>query len=334
MSGTFDDQWLCERLLLPESDDTADAILSLYKDKTVVASPSPLESLYTVVPDSRAATSGDASIERSLQEQFGLTLNELASYHEEQLLGRVRTFWSLNHSWALGPWAQQLLPPRKTRPLVLHFDAHDDLAAPKIGLTSRNGVFHAPVGGSLLDLADASTVEEFVLRGFIGIGSFIAPLLHSIPALDIVHIATESPAAIVEYDLALERRSETTFTGRLMERPCVRLASPSQGAAFTYTRTSDVRLALEKAAGRDVILDIDLDYFCNAFDNRHPVRRVFAVTEATSDDIARRMNALHHLLKANRIVPVIATVALSPGFFPSDLWHGSLARLREVVVDL
>src|SRR6188474_3493824 len=85
MSARFDDRWLSERILFPDSRAGADAVLSLYKDKSVIESVSPVETLYSVVPDTLAATRGDTSLERNLQEQFGLRLDQVASYHQEDV---------------------------------------------------------------------------------------------------------------------------------------------------------------------------------------------------------------------------------------------------------
>jgi hypothetical protein len=329
VSHKFDDQWLCERLLVPDSQTNADALVSLYKDKTLVESPSPVEFLYTVVPDTRAATRGDASVEKNLQEQFGLSLDQVASYYREELLGRVRTFWSFNHCWALKPWAEHFLSRPIGRTIVLHFDAHDDLASPMIGVTNVKGVFTAPVGGSTLDLKDGSTIEEFVLRGFVGIGSFIAPALHAVWELDIVHVAQDHRAVPEELEILLETVPETTFTGCRIHRPSVRLALPSHDPKFRYTRTSDVSLALAQAAGRDMVLDIDLDYFCNAFDNKRPDPGAVCTGETT-----RLMDDLWRVLKASKVVPSLVTLALSPGFFPSDDWPTAVPRLREIISDL
>lgn len=330
--GRFDDRWLCERLLYPDPKDGAEAVMSLYKDKTIVESVSALETLYTVVADTRAATNGDASVERNLRELFGLDPGQVASYREESLLGRVPTTLAFNHCWALRPWADHLLPGRSGRTVILHFDAHDDLAAPMAGITDAGCVFSAPVGESILDLRDGSSIEEFVLRGFVGIGSFIAPLLHAVAKLDIVHVSREHPEPPEDFEIVLETILETTFTGRSLRRPCVRLAPPSDDARFRYTRTCDLNLAFGRAAGRDWVLDVDLDYFCNAFDNKR--REDLPVEQPSIDETARLLEDLRIALKAHGAVPSLATIALSPGFFPSDQWSMTVPRLREIVSHL
>lgn len=334
MSGRFDDIWLCERLLVPDERQAAQTVLSLYKDKTLVESRSPNETLFAVVSDTRAAVRADASIEKNLQEQFGVTLDELAPYHREEPFGAVRTFWSFNHSWALRPLAGHLLCRPGKSAVLVHFDAHDDLASPMIGLTDAKGVFTAPVGESRLDLRDCSTIDEFILRGFIGIGSFIVPLLHAGAALDIVHVARDHRAIPEEFELLLEEVQETTCTGRRLQRPSVRVVPPSHRERFRYTRTSDASVALQRAVGRDLLLDIDLDYFCNAFDNRRADVDAEDSGQLRLAEANRAIDDVHRALNASRLVPSLVTVAFSPGFFPSDGWSAVVPRLRDMFAEL
>jgi hypothetical protein len=326
----FNDRWLCERVVFPDSRVAADAVLSLYQDKTVAESHTANETLYAIVADRAAATRYDASIEQNLRTEFGLGLDQLASHHHEERLGKLKTAWSFNHCWALQSWAEHLLSRPFGRPLIVRFDAHDDLAAPMVGVTEAKGVFTAPVGGSTLDLNDTSTIEEFVLRGFIGTGSFIAPILHTLPELDIVHVAQDHETAPEEFELVAEQTIETMFTGRRLCRPGVRLGPASPQARFRYTRTSDAARALDMAAGRDHILDIDLDYFCNAFDNRKPLAHAMA-QDAWRDETERLIDNFQRALTASTAVPSLVTLALSPGFFPSDYWSATVPRLREII---
>ncbi len=330
MPGKFDDRWLCERVVFPDSRVAADAVLSLYKDKSVAASHTANESLYSIVADRSRATRRDLSIEHNLRMQFGLDLDQLASYHHEERLGLVKTFWSFNHCWALKAWAAHLLTGPAGRPMIVHFDAHDDLAMPMIGVTGAEGVFTAPLGDSMLDLRDRSTIDEFMLRGFIGIDSFITPIVHTLPELDIIHVARDHEATPKEFELVVQQLVETTITGRRLRRPAVRLASASADARFRYTRTSDVALALERAAGRDLILDVDLNYFYDAFDHKRPGADGSART-LWRDETECLIDGLQRSLEASRAVPSLVTFALSPGGFPSEGWSTTLPRLREVI---
>jgi hypothetical protein len=333
VSGKFDDTWVFERLLCDDSDTAARTLLSLYKDKTVVESRSPHESLYSVVPDTRAATRGDSSIAKNLRQQFGIRLDQVAEYHHEETLGTIRTGWSFNHSWALRPLAEQLMSPRAKQPIIIHFDAHDDLASPMIGLTDTNGLFTAPVGDSTLDLRDASTIEEFVLRGFIGIGSFIVPLLHAVAGLEIVHVAQAHSSTAEDLELRLEHIQETTFTGRRLDRPAARIVPPTENTTFRYTRTSDPSIAFQRARHKEVLLDIDLDYFCNVLDNKRADADLTSLPSC-SRGTAELIDGLHNQLKRGDVVPSLVTVALSPGFFPSDGWPTVIPRLKEILADI
>ncbi|MBC8085714.1 MAG: hypothetical protein H7Z40_00495 [Phycisphaerae bacterium] len=331
MSATFDDQWLCERILVNDVHVAADEILSLYKDKILRAAPSESEVLYTVAPDIVAPSRADVSLETNLRAYFDLSLEQYPAWTNLETIGRVHAFFSFNHSMALGPWAAYLLAPGRPRCMVLHFDAHDDLASPKVGATQTRGVFAAPVGRATLDLRDGATIEEFVRRGFVGIGSFIVPLLHTVEELDLIHIDREAPETVQSFAIAPDWESYQTFTGTGISRPKVRLDASLEAARLSYMRTSDVRRALEHAAGRDVILDIDLDYFCNAFDNNAPPNTTALLSV---DQVTCMIEELGENLNASGVVPSLVTIALSPGFFPSDYWKSALKVLRHMLAKI
>jgi hypothetical protein len=330
----FNDKWLFEKILFPNARAGSDAVMSLYKDKMLVQHASAVETFYEVAPDTCAATRNDPSLEANLQRVFGLSLDQVASYHWEEFLGRVKAFWSFNHSWALRPWAEHILSQTPGRTVVLRFDAHDDLASPMIGVTEAKGVFSAPIGTAALDLNHRSAIEEFVLRGFVGIGSFIVPLLHASSEIEIVHVAREHSAIPEELALVAEVQSERLFTGRLFHRPTVRLAGPSDETKLRYTRTSEVSQALKRAQDRNYVLDIDLDYICNALDNKRRETRSSSSEHQWAEETARVLDDVGHLVRAARIVPSLVTIALSPGFFPSEGWTTTLPRLREIISDL
>jgi hypothetical protein len=328
VSGIVSDTWLSERLLSDDPHEAAAAVLSWYRDRTVVACSSANETLYCVVPDTARATARDRSFERNLREEFGLSLEAVASMHWEERPGRVATHWSFNHCWALKPWARHLLGRSGRPPLVIHLDAHDDLAAPPVAATSVTGVFTAPVGDATLDLRDAETIDHFILRGFVGIGSFIAPIVHAVPEIEIVHVAREHPSGAEELELVLREDRQSTYTGTACRCPGVTLSPLHEPARRRYTRTSDVRVAIERARGREVVLDIDLDYFSNAFDDRRPVAEDDVSIDAGLAGAAALVDDLEGALRDAAVVPAVATVALSPGFFPSDGWSTLLPRLR------
>jgi hypothetical protein len=88
---------------------------------------------------------------------------------------------------------------------------------------------------------------------------------------------------------------------------------------------------MDRTAGREFVLDIDLDYFCNALDNKRLDAAGAPAPAAGSGGAARLLEELALVLEANRVAPCLVAIALSPGFFPSDEWSTVIPRLRQII---
>src|SRR5205823_1175410 len=71
---------------------------------------------------------------------------------------------------------------------LLHLDDHDDLMTPRILV--EGVAWLDPISGLALDLWHPETVESAVRSGAIGIGSFMAPLLHLFPRVHVRHLCS------------------------------------------------------------------------------------------------------------------------------------------------
>jgi hypothetical protein len=91
---------------------------------------------------------------------------------------------SLNDSWTLFSWSRWLaqcsskgcLP---SEIVLLHVDDHDDLMSPRLWLD--RGFWIDSISCQPVDLLKPETISAAIASGAIGIGSFIVPLLYSIP---------------------------------------------------------------------------------------------------------------------------------------------------------
>jgi hypothetical protein len=202
--------------------------------------------------------------------------------------GKLPILWSFHHCWALLAWSlifSDIVSSRQVR--LLHFDAHDDMATPALRYLP-DGSFSTPTSLEALRLEDPWSTHTFIRRGLVGIGGFIQPLLQRVPHVEMTHVV---PAG-------------------------EQLRSTEGGVASFQLNATSLR-AFQAENSNPILLDIDLDYFCNELDN-HREQRV------QLDDVilSGRMYEFLALLEEFSVMKSVIgiTCSLSAGFYPSRFW--------------
>lgn len=252
---------------------------------------------------------------------FGLHLEDAATFRRTESVGGRPMFVTAQHTWALEPIARGLFESAGSRAVLLHVDAHDDLQSPSVFVSSGKVEFRAPVGDDTLDMNDSDAIARFVQRGLVGIGGFIAPLLHLFDALEYVHVVP-SGADAGHGRKMLERWTEPVlFFSGAGDRPAVRLTNAAQpeGNAIVATTLDAID---EFTADTRVFLDIDFDYFCNTYDDSVPALEAVPSAGSVKGAMSCFFDELESRLSGCRIECV--TLALSPGFFPALFWEDAL----------
>jgi hypothetical protein len=249
---------------------------------------------------------------------------------------------SLNDSWTIYSWSRWLsghagndgLPPTVT---LLHLDDHDDFMKPRIffeGDGWRDGISGLP-----FDLLQPESVESSIKSGAVGIGSFMAPLLHLLPEVHIRHLCATEYSYIRKgpYRVqAITAEDDLLQPGAL--RPALKLQpddssgdSANRIKGHPYTVTDDTSEWLSGLPGGPILLHIDMDYFNNRFNGDSDRVTGEAKYDPPPSSVLRRIDEVFNSLVekgvAGRIVDV--AIALSPGFFPADLWEPSIGRIRD-----
>lgn len=242
----------------------------------------------------------DSALERHVAQWFGLSLDQV-DQHAVWVTGGDRSpmlLWSFDHCWALYAWSVWLASnkERLASPCLVHFDAHDDLSHP----AARSGVpgeYVSPISRDSMSIWSPNSVAAFVQRGWIGIGAFIQPMLGGLPDM-------------TSYFFAPDKGAKSLRGNRI---------------AGGKVSASTVDLHDISPSG-PILLDIDLDYFCNDLDDASGRARPRSI-EAIRERLARFDRALAATPWLG-LVKVI-TVALSPNFFPSRHWAIALPALNR-----
>ena len=236
----------------------------------------------------------------------------MAQNRGRQVTGR-RFALMLEHVHALEAWCCPLVLGSGEQTLLLHVDAHDDLSAP-VSPTADSRTFRAPIGPDVMTLDDPKTVRSFAMRGYIGIGGFIAPMLAG-TINSILHVAGMSDEA---------RGGGASLVGGVgMDDGCICVDKCEMIRPGIPYRRVTLPEALDAADHFDggVLLDIDLDAFCNRFDTH-------------GGDVIPDGEAIRALAEAAQLLTAsglpkratVTTVASSPAF--SGDFMAECARIR------
>lgn len=246
---------------------------------------------------------------------------------------RDRLLLTLNDTWTLEGWSQWLQKHfRRSRVdvVVLHVDDHKDVGSPRLFKYEKG--WYDPITGKRVRLDQPDSVTNAIESGALGMGSFLTPFLHFVPTADVRHLC-QAPKCVTTVDSVIQPVwINDTLLHPSMQRPAIRLVQEENGVGSgRYRFTNDMEAWLEDVAlcGKDVLLHIDMDYFCNRYDgdsdfieNSGPLdislERVLAHIDEFADALRR-----HQLIE--RILDI--TIAFSPGFFPAEFWAPSCDRL-------
>jgi hypothetical protein len=250
---------------------------------------------------------------------------------------------ALNDHWTLLSWSRRLaqVAPAPTKVVVLHVDDHDDLMSPRVlrrGSTLIDGMTGIPI-----EISQPASIDAALRSGAIGIGSFIAPLIHSVPTVAIRHLCAtrysyerRGPHRLVrslDHDGVLARTDP-----RIAVRVEPGLPDPDEPThAGSYDVTNDPEEWLFRLPDGVTLLHIDMDYFNNRYNGdsdwaSQTVRHDPPLTDVLTQ-IEAVVTAIGPVWAERSLVDV--SVALSPGFFPADLWKAAMdhlgARLLSIV---
>lgn len=238
----------------------------------------------------------------------------------------------LSDAWTLAFWSDYFgrtggVPPSVT---VIHLDDHDDLMTPRL-TTTGEGTFRDMVNNEEFSLTDSAGVRSAIATGAIGMGSFLAPLLHTAEHTQVLHLCDTRYADTRQGEFSLVATPEPdTLLHPGAARPGVRFGPPRTGIAGecgSYRVDRDLPALLGHVDDRPVLLHIDLDFFNNRFNGDSDWRSTPARHDPPRHEVLRRVEAVVAQLQPVRSRIVDVTIGVSPGFFPAELWQPVCEKL-------
>lgn len=246
---------------------------------------------------------------------------------------------SFQDSWTIYSWSQYLAGLSESRHLsqmftVLHLDDHDDFMTPRL-FFGDNGHFIDGITKKGVDLQDPETVKSAVESGAIGIGSFLSPLLQFLPRVQVRHLCSteyllQRPG---KHSISIEMVKDTLLDPDLL-RPAIKyfeINGKHMNLNRTYSVTDDLDIWLENLPAGPIFVHFDMDYFNNRYNGDSDWIYNGPKYDPSKEKVLERIDAVFEAFDrfnlADRIVNI--AVALSPGFFPADLWPSSIERITR-----
>lgn len=241
---------------------------------------------------------------------------------------------SLNDSWTLWSWA--LWHNRRSLSdldvTILHVDDHDDLMTPR--LLVRDRMIDALTGNEFR-LEVPSTVEPAIRSGAIGVGSFMSPFIRAASRVDVRHLCATEYAKKRQGQFRLV---PTSVPDALLHpsdvSPGLRLepAAADKQIDRRYSVTDDLDLWLGDLRPGPVLFHVDMDYFNNRFNCSSDWEH----SDNHDPDPAQVLRRIDEMIDALRRCAVLEriediAIALSPGFFPAELWQPSIELMQRLL---
>lgn len=257
---------------------------------------------------------GAASATASLLETDSSAISQYRLLHHA---GGRTVLFSMVHSWALFGASYHAWRTGRVPSQVVHIDDHTDL-----GACFLDDSVNPPTGrgGAPYILDEPGTIIENLLRASFNKGSYLTAFLALADVRGIQHVSWSGRAT--DAFVSTDRVSEKVL--------CVK---------YVDAGTTKFRLGVDIEPLDDpdepVWLDIDLDAFCNRF-NGDSDRRDLRASASEKRQVTERLDEAIGLIRGCERVKSaeLVTIAVSPGFCPSDYWEEASRRMLEAVESL
>lgn len=246
---------------------------------------------------------------------------------------------SLNDSWTLYAWSQWLARRQRAGNLpeeiiILHIDDHRDCMAPLL-FQQATPSYRDGITGEVVTLDEPTTIAAAINSGAIAVGSFLTVFLHHCPRVQLRHLFPPHRTAAAHPAGAIQRVMEPDeLRGADYQRPAVRFEDTDTNTGLAYRPTDQLAdLLADLPPGVPVLLHVDMDYFNNRFDGDSDWPQHETIHNPPAEQVLQQVREVFAAVLA-AVAPAQLediTVALSPGFFPAELWQPSIEEIEALL---
>jgi len=244
---------------------------------------------------------------------------------------------SLNDNWTLYAWSKWLAGRflRKDLPkkiVILHVDDHRDCMSPMLFIQPGSSYLD-PLTNNPISLLSPESVRSAIESGTIAVGSFMPLFFHENINIEFRHLLPSHRMPMSLDPGLIERTFESDKLLSVgAKRPALAFESKTVNTGLSYFPTDNLDLFLNDIPKTiPILFHVDMDYFNNRFDgdsdwipgSTHDPAEVMVMS-----GIQSVFSKVLTAIPQNQIEDI--TIALSPGFFPSEYWQQSI----EIIDDL
>lgn len=243
---------------------------------------------------------------------------------------RTRVGLSLSDAWTLHTFSRALTDVSRDRPVVvLHVDDHEDLQAPRLVLSPDDEPSRHPIDvftGCEVDEGSPQQVAQAIRSGAIGWGSFLTPLVYA-RNVEVRHLKPGPFRGREAGRYVLQcTRDPDPLAGPNVMRPRCAVGPPD--SAGRYLLAEELEPWLDRLSEDAVLLlHIDADAFNDRYDGDSDWQEHTRRHDPPADRVAASVQELVDAV--SDLLPDVAAshIALSPGFFPAELWQPTVEAL-------
>ena len=257
----------------------------------------------------------------------------------QEVVQRPRYQLSLNDSWTLYAWSNWLAQRKQSGNLpeeiiVLHIDDHRDCMPPLL-FQQPERIYQDGISEVLVNVDEPATIAAAICTGAIAVGSFLTVFLHHCPRVQLRHLFPSHRLAAAHQTGGISRTTEPDeLRGAAYQRPAVAFQTTETDTGLFYLPTDQLAVFLaDIPPGAPVLLHVDMDYFNNRFDGDSDWPEHETIHDPTTEQVLHQVREVFTTVMATIAPDQLAdiTVALSPGFFPAELWQPSIAEIDTIL---
>lgn len=267
----------------------------------------------------------DTAAEGVAKRLYNLSPENITAYSEKWQVRDIDFILAMTHSHALLAASQAIKRHGGTTfTHIVHVDAHTDLmpvavAPMKTFLSLKDVLFN-----QVIELSNPFSVMDAIKRGVIHKGNFLTTYIVPSPAGTLIHVYHDLEDRLS----GLHRRdSSIQLADQRFDTIELELRGSTLPGSWKIWQCDRVPTALESnnAGNLTVWLDVDMDAFCNRYDGDEDKKKVDS-TDAEYKAMLTQIDLfLSDLSDVSWLRSVKAvSVAISPGFFPSDYWEQAI----------
>ncbi|MEZ4850668.1 MAG: hypothetical protein R3B93_19040 [Bacteroidia bacterium] len=259
---------------------------------------------------------------------YSLAPSQIASFQKIYSIKGVEIVLSMFHSRAiLTPalvWQKQGIKIDQ----VVHVDDHSDLMSMALYFSNKDNCYRTSLYKDKITIDNIASLYSAIEQGIINKGNFLSTYSILEPENDIIYV--NEKLAEQEYAL-IPQKGEIKLGSSVIEIFSLLYEKNQKDSSTKIQIRPKIPVDLE---GNNIWLDIDFDAFCNRYNGDSDKSEIVitnAEIERTNERINDFLNQFERIKWLSKIKAI--SLAVSPGFFPSDYWGNVVPKLFNFIVD-